>query len=99
MRNLLSILIVVSLIPIPTLASDCGDAVKSAQDVIEKQDELIKLMGSRNEDLFTEKTDLERQLQDTQNAKETAQEHEILWGVIGVVAGVLATAYVTSRTK
>jgi cobalamin biosynthesis protein CbiG len=101
MRNLLLILISAALIPINSNAAsldDCKKIVDSAQKVIDKQDELINVMKNRNEDLFKEKTALERSLDDSRQATETAREHEILWGVIGIAAGALATAYIASRT-
>jgi cell division protein FtsB len=95
-------LISASLIPIPTLASsldDCKKAVNSAQKVIDKQDQLINVMKDRNQDLFKERTDLEQALQDSQAARDTAVEHEVLWGTIGVVVGILAGGFIVSKIK
>ncbi len=83
----------------PEVTKACGEALESADAVIQKQGDLIEFLYVRTEDLFKERTDMQLMLEESQTKIEKAQRNTIWFTVTAALLGSLATVVVLNQTK
>lgn len=89
MRRLLMILLSASL-SIQTRADPCQEIKDTADRVIAKQQEIIDLTQKRFMDVMDDNTRVNQQLAQLGEMARDAQDQKILYGVSGVLLGVIA---------
>lgn len=102
MRSFATMLLSVSLVATPLKTSaedcskikiDCANALKAADEIVKEQDDLIMKYKAHEQSQEKTISELQSELDQSQASLSNSHHDELIWGLIGVIAGGVATAY------
>lgn len=108
MRSFVTMILSASLVVTPfstfgdicdQVRKDCKAALSAADQVIEKQDKEISLLKDQETTLFKEKDSMQLALEQDQHKLEVSERLQVEWGLVGVIIGGIAGAYIVHELK